>query len=85
MSTLNNDTLIKKLTFDDKIYVFLTSGDTLAIPYNYTKRLKNATKPELENYRLIGGGRGIHFPQIDEDISLKGIIQYKMENELLAS
>ncbi len=84
MSTLTSETLIVKLTLDDKIYVSLTSGDVLAIPYDYTQRLKNANKTQLENYRLIGG-RGIHFLDIDEDISLHGIIQYKLSHELLAS
>jgi len=47
--------------------------------------LAQAKKEELENYHLIGDGIGIHFEDIDEDISLNGIIRYKMENELLAS
>ena len=85
MSTLNSETLIVKLTLDDKIYISLSSGDILTIPYDYTQRLKDASKTQLENYRLIGGGRGIHFLDIDEDISLNGIIQYKLSHELLAS
>ncbi len=85
MSILNNETLIVKLILDDKIYISLTSGDVLTIPYDYTPRLKDADKTQLKNYRLIGGGRGIHFPEIDEDISLGGIIQYKLSHELLAS
>ncbi len=85
MSILNNETLIVKLSLDDKIYISLTSGDVLAIPYDYTPRLKDADKTQLENYHLIGGGRGVHFPEIDEDISLGGIIQYKLSHELLAS
>ena len=85
MSILNSETLIEKLVLDDKIYISLTSGDVLTIPYDYTKRLKGATKNQLKNYRLIGGGRGIHFIEIDEDISLVGVIQYKLSHELLAS
>ncbi len=85
MSTLSSETLIVKLTLDDKIYISLSSGDILTIPYDYTQRLKNADKAQLENYRLIGGGRGIHFLDIDEDISLNGIIRYKLSHELLAS
>ncbi len=85
MNILNNKTLIEKLVLDDKIYISLSSGDVLAIPYDYTSRLKNATKDQLKNYRLIGGGIGIHFLEIDEDISLKGVIKYKLANELWAS
>ena len=85
MSTSNSETLIVKIMLDDKIYISLTSGDILTIPYDYTQRLKNANKTQLESYRLIGGGRGVHFFEIDEDISLNGIIQYKLSHELLAS
>ncbi len=85
MNTLNSEVLIKKLAFEDKIYIYLTSGDVLTIPYDYTKMIENSDKSELKEYRLIGGGRGIHFPKIDEDISLRGIIKYKLSHELLAS
>jgi hypothetical protein len=40
---------------------------------------------KLSSYRLIADGIGVHFDKIDEDISLSGIVRYKMENELLAS
>ncbi len=85
MSTLANRTVIKDVTFDNKISIHLSSGDVLTIPYSYTPKLKSATKDQLKEYRLIAGGIGIHFPKIDEDISLKGIIQYKLSHELLAS
>ena len=68
---------IKSLELRDKIYVHLDSGDTLAIPYTYTERLANADKALLQEYRLIGDGIGVHFPKVDEDISLQGIISYK--------
>ncbi|MBI3874324.1 MAG: DUF2442 domain-containing protein [Arcobacter sp.] len=79
------NTSIKSLQFADKIYVHLSSADILVIPYSYTKKLHLARHDELVNYRLIGGGIGVHFENIDEDISLKGIIAYKLENELKAS
>ncbi|MBE0497352.1 MAG: DUF2442 domain-containing protein [Campylobacterales bacterium] len=79
------NTFINRLDFGDKIYVYLQSGDILTLPYSYTKKIQNATKEELLNYRLIGGGIGVHFEQIDEDISLSGIITYKLNHELRAS
>ena len=79
------NTSIARLDFGDKIYVYLNSGDVLSIPYNYTKKIQNATKEQLLNYRLIGNGIGVHFEQIDEDISLSGIISYKINHELRAS
>ena len=78
-------TLIKKLEFSEKIYIYLDSQDVLAIPYDYTKRLQNAKKEDLKNYHLIGGGRGVHFEDIDEDISLQGVISYKLKHDLQAS
>ncbi len=85
MNTLNSRTVIRKLKFDDMIYIYLSSGDVLTIPYDYTPKIKQASKESLSNYYLIGGGIGIHFNDIDEDISLKGIIEYKLTHELLAS
>lgn len=79
------NTFINRLDFGDKIYVYLQSGDILTLPYSYTKKIQNATKEELLNYCLIGGGIGVHFEQIDEDISLAGIITYKLNHELRAS
>lgn len=78
-------TLITKLEFGDKIYIYLASKDVLTIPYDYTFKIKTASVEALKNYRLIGNGVGIHFEDIDEDISLRGIISYKMLNELQAS
>jgi len=76
MSILNNKTLIKSVGFgDDKIYIELNTSKVLTVPYTYTKRLENATSKQLKNYRLIANGVGIHFEDIDEDISVAGIIR----------
>lgn len=77
--------LINKIELNDKILVYLSSGDILSIPYSYTKRIEQSDVSTLLNYRLIGGGRGIHFDDIDEDISLGGIIEYKLKHEFLLS
>ncbi len=57
------------------MYIELTTNRVLAVPYTYTERLKSAKKKDLEVYRLIANGIGIHFEKIDEDISLEGIIR----------
>ncbi len=67
------NTSITKLDFKDKIYVHLKSSDVLSIPYSYTPKIQKANKEQLQNYRLIGDGIGVHFEEIDEDISLGGI------------
>jgi hypothetical protein len=59
----------------DRLFVELSTGRVLVVPLSYTKRLANASEDELKEYRLVGNGRGIHFPLIDEDISVEGIIR----------
>jgi len=76
MITLKNRTVITSVGFgSDKMYIELNTNRVLTVPYSYTKRLKNATLSELQEYRLIANGIGIHFEKIDEDISLEGIIR----------
>jgi len=76
MNTLNNRTTIESVGFgDEKMYIELSTNRVLAVPYTYTERLSNATKKELQEYRLIANGIGIHFDKIDEDISVEGIIR----------
>jgi len=76
MSTLNNRILIKSVGFgDEKMFIELNSQRVLTVPYSYTQRLKNAKTDDLQDYRLIANGIGIHFEKIDEDISVEGIIR----------
>jgi len=76
MSTLNNKVLIKSVGFgSDKMYIELNTTRVLTVPYSYTQRLQNATNEQIQNYRLIANGIGIHFEDIDEDISVDGIIR----------
>lgn len=75
MSTLSK-ILISSVGFaTDRLFVELSTGRVLVVPHSYTQRLANANEKQLTNYRLIGNGRGIHFPLIDEDISIEGIIR----------
>lgn len=76
MSTSKNRTLVRSVGFgDDKMYIELNTDRILAVPYSYTERLSKAKTEDLKDYRLIGGGIGIHFEKIDEDISVEGIIR----------
>jgi hypothetical protein len=43
-------------------------------------RLKNATDEQLHHYEFIGNGRGIHWPDVDEDLSLKGFLRDELKN-----
>ena len=76
MYTSKNRTLIHSVGFgDNKMYIELNSQKVLTVPYTYTQKLKNANPEDLQDYRLIANGIGIHFEKIDEDISVEGIIR----------
>jgi hypothetical protein len=55
---------------EDSLSVELADGRTIAAPLAWYPRLAHATVEERASWRLIGGGRGIHWPAIDEDISV---------------
>lgn len=58
----------------DVLKVTLNDGRTISVPLRWYPRLLHATLKERENWRLIGVGRGIHWPDIDEDISVEGLL-----------
>ena len=66
---------------DDTISVELSDGRTIAVPLSWYPRLLHATQKERKNWRLIGDGNGIHWEDIDEDISVLGIVSGKPSQE----
>jgi Protein of unknown function (DUF2442) len=78
MSTLPNrpEPRAVRVTFDaDSFTVHLNDGRALSVPYVYSSRLAEATPEQRADYRLIGRGDGIHWPQIDEDLSVAGLLR----------
>ena len=70
--------LIQDLWFDDKrVYFLLSDNRTIGIPRVWFSRLKTATKTQLSNWELIADGIGVHWPDLDEDISAAGLFTYK--------
>jgi hypothetical protein len=59
---------------DDALIVELGDGRSISAPLAWYPRLLHASRAERENLRLSGGGRGIHWPDIDEDISIESIL-----------
>jgi hypothetical protein len=59
---------------DDTLSVDLSDGRTISVPLVWYPRLLQGSMEERNNWRLIGGGEGIHWNQLDEDISVKNII-----------
>ncbi len=60
---------------NDKLFIHLNTNLTFVTPIKNYAGLKNATSKRLKNYRLIGSGVGIHWPDLDEDLSLKGFLK----------
>ena len=63
------------------LYVKLSNGRKVSIQLDQYPRLAWATKQERANWKLIGGGHGIHWEDIDEDISVEGILARKRSAE----
>jgi len=55
--------------------VLLADGRTISVPLEWYPRLHRASPKQRENWRLIGQGDGIHWPDIDEDISTIGLLE----------
>lgn len=58
----------------DALHVTLTDGRTLTVPIAWFPRLAHASSSERADYELLGDGDGIHWPQVDEDISVAGLL-----------
>lgn len=69
----------------DTLIVDLSDGRTISTPLEWFPRLLHATSEERSNWRLIGRGHGIHWKDIDEDISIEGLLAGKRSGESQAS
>ena len=68
---------------DDELTVTLTDGRTIAVPIIWFPRLASASAAQRQDYELLGLGEGIHWPQIDEDISVRGLLAGQPSYEVL--
>ena len=59
----------------DALSVALRDGRTITVPLAWYPRLLNATAAQRKNWRVAGGGYGIHWPDIDEDLSTEGLLR----------
>lgn len=75
MSTLVKDAAAIKVWFDeDHIWLRLDDGRQIGIPLAYYPRLLGATPLQREGFEISGNGRGLHWPELDEDLSVNGLI-----------
>ncbi|MBM3289157.1 MAG: DUF2442 domain-containing protein [Candidatus Hydrogenedentes bacterium] len=70
---------------DDTLSVELSDGRTISAPLAWFPRLAHATAKERKNWRLIGRGSGIHWVDIDEDVSVEGLLLGRPSGESQAS
>lgn len=59
---------------DEAIIVELVDGRTISAPLVWFPRLSQASKKQLENWQILGDGEGIHWPDVDEDLSVAGLL-----------
>lgn len=77
-TTVETHPLAQNVEFtDDDLIVSLIDGRKVTVPLVWFPRLSKATKSQLENFNILGDGEGIHWPDIDEDLSVAGLLQGK--------
>ena len=59
---------------EDEIIAYLADGRVISVPLAWSWRLSEATAAQRANFRIIGSGQGLHWPEIDEDISVEGML-----------
>lgn len=70
------DERVADVSFDqDALSVRLKDGRTISVPLAWYPRLFHATAEQRRNWKIAGGGYGIHWPEIDEDISTEGLLR----------
>ncbi len=75
MNTLTFEAQASTIWFDEaNMWIALTDGRQLSVPLAYFPRLLRATPAQREQLELSGGGTGIHWEEIDEDISVQGLL-----------
>ena len=66
---------------EDNLTAELTDGRTISVPLSWYPRLVHATPEESNNWELIGPGQGIHWPDLDEDLSIVGFLAGRKSGE----
>ncbi len=75
MSILMSDARAKKVWFDEyNMWVEFTDGRQLSVPLTYFPRLEKATPELRNNFEMSGGGAGLHWDDLDEDISVPHLL-----------
>lgn len=81
MTITSTDIKISKVFFRDaKVFFLLEDGREIGTPLKWFPRLYNASEEELLDYSISPGGYGVHWNQVDEDLSAYGMLNYSQEH-----
>ena len=71
---VNADARVKQVAVTDDLITFhLVDGRVVSVPLAWSWRLSEATTTQRDNYEIIGDGQGVHWPDVDEDLSVDGM------------
>lgn len=73
---INADERVDSVAFtEDFLVVGLKDGRRISVPFEWYPRLARASSAQLENWQICGAGYGIHWPDLDEDLSTDGLLR----------
>lgn len=81
MIELEQANAVSVTTTDDTLSVDLADGRTISVPLAWYPRLFHGSVEERQQWRLIGGGEGIHWESLDEDLSVEGLLAGRASGE----
>jgi len=70
---------------DDVLTVWLVDGRSISVPLRWYPRLQQATPAERENAQVVGAGEGLHWPDLDEDVSVESLLAGRGSGESASS
>jgi len=74
-ATLSEPRIASVNVSDEAIVAHLTDGRIVSVPLQWSWRLSDATPEQRAHWEIIGDGQGIHWPDVDEDISVEGMLR----------
>lgn len=77
--------VVNVMVTDDTLSVDLEDGRTVSVPIGWYSRLAHGTPAERADFQIGGAGYGIHWPELDEDIGVEGLVFGKRSTESPAS
>ncbi len=85
MSSSNEKARAKRIWFDtENLWIELVDGRQIGVPLAYFSRLFGATPQQREHYVISGGGTGLHWEEIDEDISVEALLTGQLRRKASA-